>query len=111
VTFSNGSLECLTRSYGGLTYLIVLNLSSGQVTSTIFADFAQEGVSLEVLNEGRSLNSIGDPNTFQDTFDPFGVHIYVETWSTAPAALVPEPTGLLSLAAGSLLLIRRRRRR
>jgi hypothetical protein len=94
-----------------LTYLIVLNLSNGTVTSSIFADFAQPGVILQVLNEDRSLISSGDPNTFEDRFDPYGVHIYVETWSNSPAALVPEPAGLLSLGAGSLLLLRRRRRR
>jgi hypothetical protein len=111
VTFSNGSLECLTKSYGGLTYLIVLNLSNGTVTSTILADFAQSGVSLQVLNEGRTLSAGDVANTFQDTFAPYGVHIYVETWNNSPAALVPEPTGAISLLAGSLLLVRRRRRR
>src|SRR5258706_3695022 len=41
VTFSNGSLECLTKSYGGLTHLIVLNLSQWTVTNPILADFSQ----------------------------------------------------------------------
>ncbi len=62
------------RHFGGATYVIAVNSGFGPVNSTITVP-GLGGHPLDVVDEGRRLGSVGD--SFSDSFDPLGVHIYV----------------------------------
>jgi hypothetical protein len=104
-----GSLEYTIRSYGGVTYLIVLNLSPNGTSSSMIADSQTPIADLQVLGESRDLLP-SDLNTFTDTFGPYGVHIYAESpFGFAPLA-VPEPQSAGVIGGIVVLLMRCRGR-
>jgi hypothetical protein len=104
-----GSLEYTIRSYGGVTYLIVLNLSPNSTSSSIIADSQTPIADLKVLGENRDLPA-SDVNTFTDSFGPYDVHIYAESpFGFSPLA-VPEPAGVGVMGGIAVVLMRRRGR-
>ena len=107
VTFGSGSIEYITRSYGGITYLIALNKSSSTLTTTFSANFTMAQNGLSILGTNQTL--IGNGNSFSDTFAPYGVRIYAEGAPGATPLAIPEPGALALIGVAPLLLGRRRR--
>ena len=115
VLFDNGLVEYITRSFQGVTYLIVLNLSDQPTTTTFSMNPSLTIGDLTVLGDNSILPNLGDNvntfNIFTDTFDPYGVKIYADTNGALLGSMlsVPEPGNLFLLAAAPLILRRRRR--
>lgn len=97
-------------------YYIVLNLSSATITNaTMTLTGVDAGINvLEVVGEKpnnvQRYETLLPGNTIQDTFAPWEVHVYRAAPGLGGAG-VPEPgtVTLLGIAAGGLLLRRRRR--
>ena len=91
VTFSNGSLECLTRSYGGLTYLIV-DMKSAGVEVRPLRQITGEAEFNEIFIEGARVpdeNVVGGEGN---------------GWNVAITTLMHERAGL---GAASAIALRR----
>src|SRR5205807_7127828 len=101
-------------SFNGVTYLFVLNQSNTTVNGTIQGAFSYGQNGLTVVGEDRVLTSTSSNySTFQDSFDPYGVHIYAEgpSWISPLAiqASTPEPgTALILGGVATATLLRRR---
>ena len=109
VAFTNHSIEYVTRSFGGVTYLIALNLSNISATTDFSANFTQAANGLTILGTNQTLLPIRD-NTFSDVFGPYEVRIYAEGGVGFAALAIPEPSGFLCLVMGTLIFRYRFRR-
>jgi hypothetical protein len=69
----DSGVEILVKECDGLIYMLTTNTTIGKVKVT-FSSLPFPADSLDVLFEDRSLN-ISD-GSFQDSFDPYEVHIY-----------------------------------
>jgi hypothetical protein len=68
-------LRASARVYGGQTYVIAVNNSPAPLT-TSFSVPAMRAASAQVWQEGRSIK-VNRGRAMSDTFDAYGVHIYV----------------------------------
>ena len=109
VAFTNRAIEYVTRSFGGITYLIALNLSNNTAATDFSAAFTLAQNGLTVLGGSQILSPSG-ANTFSDVFGPYEVKVYAEGALGAVPLAIPEPSGILMSAAATLLLVRRCRR-
>lgn len=62
------------RRHGGALYVFAVAMRGGATTATLTAPGVREGAAVEVLGEGRGLEVKG--GTFEDRFEPYGVHLY-----------------------------------
>jgi hypothetical protein len=110
LSYANGKLEGMFRTYNGVEYLILVNTTNGQMTATFPSDLLPANATLEVLGENREL--IPSDLAYSDDFDPYGVHVYAVIPDGMQALAVPEPGSLALAGVGAMagLLLRRRRR-
>lgn len=109
VAFTNSSIEYVTRSFGGVTYLIALNLSNGTKTTDFSANFTMAQNGLTVLGANLTLLPFA-PDSFSDVFAPYEVKVYAEGGPGAVPLAIPEPSALLAAGAATLFLLRRCRK-
>ena len=69
----DSGVEVLVKEYGGVMYMFAANTTIGHAKVT-FSNLPFAADSLDVLFEERSLDVSG--SSFQDTFDPYEVHVY-----------------------------------
>ena len=66
-------VEILVKEHDGVIYLLTANTTVGPAKVT-FSNLPFAADSLDVLSEDRSLDV--SQNSFQDSFDPYQVHVY-----------------------------------
>jgi hypothetical protein len=69
----DSGVEVIVKEYNGVMYMFAANTTIGPAKVT-FSNLPFPADSLDVLFEERSLDVLG--GLFQDTFDPYEVHIY-----------------------------------
>ena len=69
----DSGVEILVKEHDGIIYLLTANTTVGPAKVT-FSNLPSAATSLDVLSENRSLSV--SKNSFQDSFDPYQVHIY-----------------------------------
>lgn len=110
VNFTNPAIEYVTRSFGGITYVIALNLTNGVVVTDFSAGFSMAASGLAILG-GTDILTPNSLNIYSDAFGPYQVRIYAEGAPGAVPLAIPEPSGIAFVSTTALLLARRRRNR
>ncbi len=74
VTSSNAEvpIACMVKRQGGVTWLFAVAMRAGKTSATF--ELKGAGTHVEVLGEARGMESRG--GKFQDTFEPYEVHLY-----------------------------------
>jgi hypothetical protein len=68
------SVEAMVKHHGGAVYLFAVGMRDGQTTATFKIAGMQGQAKVEVLDEGRTID-VRD-GVFDDTFQPWDVHLY-----------------------------------
>ena len=77
-------IQSILKEYNGKYYLIAVNVDNAQIDGTFgFPEGIVDNISIEVKFENRNLT--GTTQQFQDSFAPFGVHVY--SWDKKPGTI------------------------
>src|SRR5439155_25209299 len=71
---NSAQVQISARSWGGALYVFAINSSSSPADPAITVP-SLNGRTLQVMNESRRLDSVGD--SFTDHFAPLSVHLYI----------------------------------